>query len=136
MPFSATCMQLEILILSEVRKRKTNTIYHLYVESNMWQNEPIYRTETGSGHEEQTCGCQGEERMRQTGSLGLVDANYYIQNGQAVKKSYRMTQGTESNLWGQNMMEDDMRKRMCIYMCIYIYISRSLCCTTEIGTKL
>ena len=33
-----------------------------------------------------------------------------------------MTQGTESNLWGQNMMEDDMRKRMCIYMCVYIYI--------------
>uniref|UniRef100_A0A8D1IB48 Uncharacterized protein n=1 Tax=Sus scrofa TaxID=9823 RepID=A0A8D1IB48_PIG len=26
MPFAATCMQLEILILSEVRKRKTNTI--------------------------------------------------------------------------------------------------------------
>ena len=26
MPFAATLMQLEILILSEVRKRKTNTI--------------------------------------------------------------------------------------------------------------
>ena len=26
MPFAATCMQLEIIILSEVRKRKTNTI--------------------------------------------------------------------------------------------------------------
>ena len=30
-------IQLEILILSEVRKRKTNTIcFHLYVESKLW----------------------------------------------------------------------------------------------------
>ena len=34
MPFAATRMQLEIIILSEVRKRKRNTMwYHLYVES-------------------------------------------------------------------------------------------------------
>ena len=33
MPFAAKWMQLEIIIPSEVRKRKTNTIrYHLYVE--------------------------------------------------------------------------------------------------------
>ena len=33
----ATWMQLEIIILSEVRKRKTNTIWdHLYVESKIW----------------------------------------------------------------------------------------------------
>ena len=31
MPFAATWMQLEIIILSEVRKRKRNIIYHLYV---------------------------------------------------------------------------------------------------------
>ena len=37
MPFAATWMDLEILILSEVRKRKTNIIwYHLYVESKIW----------------------------------------------------------------------------------------------------
>ena len=36
MPFAATWMQLEILILSEVRKRKTNTTqYHLYVQSKI-----------------------------------------------------------------------------------------------------
>ena len=34
MPFAATWVDLEIVILSEVRQRKTNTIwYHLYVES-------------------------------------------------------------------------------------------------------
>ena len=37
MPFAATWMELETLILSEVRKRKTNTIcFHLYLESNIW----------------------------------------------------------------------------------------------------
>ena len=38
MPFAATWIELETLILYEVRKRKTNTIgYHLYLESNIWQ---------------------------------------------------------------------------------------------------
>ena len=37
MPFAATWMELETLILSEVRKRKTNIIrFHLYLESNIW----------------------------------------------------------------------------------------------------
>ena len=34
MPFAATCLDLEIIIISEVRHRKTNIIcYHLYVKS-------------------------------------------------------------------------------------------------------
>ena len=33
-------------------------------------------------HREQTCGCQGERGgVGWTGSLGLADANYYIENG-------------------------------------------------------
>ena len=37
MPFAATWMQSEIIILSEVSQRKTNTIwYHLYIESKIW----------------------------------------------------------------------------------------------------
>ena len=36
MPFAATWMDLEIITLTKVRKRKTNSIpYHLYVESEM-----------------------------------------------------------------------------------------------------
>ena len=35
MPFVATWMQLEILILSEVKERQTLE-YHLYVESKIW----------------------------------------------------------------------------------------------------
>ena len=34
-------------------------------------------------HREQTCGCQGERGVEEgwIGSLGLADANYYIENG-------------------------------------------------------
>ena len=51
MPFAATWMDLEIIILSEVsQKEKTNTIwYHLYVESKKNDiNELIYKTKTDS----------------------------------------------------------------------------------------
>ena len=35
MPFPATWMDLEVIILSEVSQTKTNIIYHLYVESKI-----------------------------------------------------------------------------------------------------
>ena len=35
MPFAAKWMNLEIIILSELRQRKTNIWYHSYVESNL-----------------------------------------------------------------------------------------------------
>ena len=34
MPFAAKWMDLDIIILSEVRQRKTNIMYHLYGEFN------------------------------------------------------------------------------------------------------
>ena len=50
MPFAATWMDLEIIMLSEVSQRKTSIIcYHLYVESKKKKNdtnELIYKTET------------------------------------------------------------------------------------------
>ena len=47
MPFAATWMDLEIIMLSEVSQRKTKIIYHLYVESKKnGTNELIYKTET------------------------------------------------------------------------------------------
>jgi len=42
-------------------------------------NEPFHRKEN-HGHGEQTCGWEGEE-VGWTGSLGLINANYYIWSG-------------------------------------------------------
>ena len=42
MPFAATWMNLEIIILSEVNQRKTNIIYHLYVESKILIKMNLY----------------------------------------------------------------------------------------------
>ena len=46
MPFAATWMDLEIIILSEVSQTKTNTTWcHLYVESKIWR-KLIYETDS------------------------------------------------------------------------------------------
>ena len=57
-------MDLEIIIVSEVRQRKTSIIwYHLYVESNKnYPDELIYRTETDSEKELMSPG--GRDRLR------------------------------------------------------------------------
>ena len=48
MPLSARWMDLEIIILTEVRQRKRNIIlYYLYVDSKIW-HKLIYERETHS----------------------------------------------------------------------------------------
>ena len=60
MSFAATGMELEILVLSEVRKRQTNTYNITYLWTQKYGTDfPIYKTETDNGHEGQTCVCQG-----------------------------------------------------------------------------
>ena len=58
MPLAATSMDLEIIVLSEVRQRKTNIMwYHLYVQSKKNDtNELIYKTEIEKQTEKQTYG--------------------------------------------------------------------------------
>ena len=48
MSFATTGMQLEILILSEVRERKTNIIWYHMCNSKYDINEFIYKTEIDS----------------------------------------------------------------------------------------
>ena len=48
MPCAETWMDLEFIILSEVRKRKTKTIYYLNVESKYDTKELIYKIESDS----------------------------------------------------------------------------------------
>ena len=47
-PFAATWMDLEVIILSEVRQRKTHIIYHLCGILKNGTNELIYKTEIKS----------------------------------------------------------------------------------------
>ena len=53
MPFTATWMELEILILSEVSRNDITHIWNLVYGTK----ERIYRRET-HGRGEQTCGCR------------------------------------------------------------------------------
>ena len=54
LPFAATCLDLENILLNEVSLTKTNTIwYQLYVESKSNTNESIYKTKTNR-HGKQT----------------------------------------------------------------------------------
>ena len=48
-----------------------------------------------------------------------------------ILKSYCIAQGTLSSLLGKNMMEDNMRKRMCIHTHTHTH-DWVTCCTTEI----
>ena len=95
MPFAATCMQLQIIILSQSER-----------------------------HREQTCGCwRWGEEVRGNAGLGLVDANYHIQKRQTMRSNCT-AQGTISNPLGQTMMGNNIKKRICIYMyvCTHMYV--------------
>ena len=63
MPFAATWMEWEGIMLSEIRQKKTNTVwYHFYVESKK-HNKLVTRTKKKQIHRyrEQTSGCQWEK---------------------------------------------------------------------------
>ena len=82
-PFAATWIQLEIIVLSEV-SRKEKDKYHMIsliceIE-NMTQMNLSMKQKWIHRHREQTCVCQGWGRAGEEwiGSLGLADASYYI----------------------------------------------------------
>ena len=86
MPFAATWMDLEIVILSEVSQTEKDE-YHMIslicgIENMTQMNLSMNQKQTHR-HRKQTCGCQGGGRVGEgwIGSLGLAGANYYIYNG-------------------------------------------------------
>ena len=62
MPFAATWMQLQIIILSKL-ERERQIPYDITYMSNLkyGTNDPIYKQKQTRRHREQTYGCQGEE---------------------------------------------------------------------------
>jgi len=87
-PFAATWMELETLILSEVKSERERQIP--YDITYIWNlihgtNEPFHRKEN-HGLGEKTYGCQGEgEGVGWIRSLGLIDADYCLWNGLAMR---------------------------------------------------
>ena len=62
MPFAATWMDLEIIILSEVSQTKTSIIYHLYVESKkIIQMNLFIKQRQTYRHRKQSYGYQREK---------------------------------------------------------------------------
>ena len=68
---------------------------------NYGTHKPVYTTETDSqtGRIDLWLPRGREEGVAWTGSLGLVDANYYTENGWAMR-SYCTAQGTLSSILG------------------------------------
>ena len=80
MQFVVTWMDLEIIILNNVRNRKTYDINYMW-NLKYDTNGHIYETKPDLQIEE-ICGCQAGKCSRKvrTRSLGLLDANCYIQD--------------------------------------------------------
>ena len=75
MPFVATWMQLEIIILSEIsqkEKDKCHMISLICRISTMTQMNLSMKQKQNQGHREQTCGCQGGGGWGRVG-LGVWD---------------------------------------------------------------
>ena len=90
MPFAATWMDLEIIILSEKEKEKC----HMW-NPKQGTNEFIYKRETDSWTQRTDLwlprkGGLGEGWI---GSLGLADANYYTKNIEWINKSLLQSTG-------------------------------------------
>ena len=65
-------MDLQIIILSDVRQRKTNIIYHLHVESKMWCKQTYLKTETDTDIENKLMATKGKGREERD-KLGVFD---------------------------------------------------------------
>ena len=76
MLFAATWTDLETVILSEVRKRNTNTMNITYLESKIWQTELIYETFTDI--ENKLVAAEVGMAEGWSESLGLANANCCI----------------------------------------------------------
>ena len=128
MPFAATWMDLEIIILSEVSQTKTNIIwYHLYVESKKNDtNELTYKQKQTHRHGKQTYGHQ-RGKVGGRDKLGVWDWHVYT----AIFKIDNQQGPTYStgNYIQYLIITYNGKESKTEYM--HIYKTESLCCTPE-----
>ena len=120
MPFAATWMELETLILSEVRKRKTNTTwYHLYLVSNI-RHKWTFSTEKKIMHlENRLVVAWGErEGVGWIGSLGLTDRCKLLLLEWISNEILPCS--TENYVWSLMMEHDNGEKRIYTCMCNWV----------------
>ena len=77
MPFAATWIDLEVIMLSEVSQKEMQIPYDITDMWNLKHDTNQLKQKQTHRHREQTCVCQGEEGLGEgwTGSLGLAEAN-------------------------------------------------------------
>ena len=75
MPFPATWMDLEIIILSEVSQTETNVLYHLHMEAKkiMMQRNIFTKQKKTHSHGKQPMVTKGEMGGKINQDLGLTD---------------------------------------------------------------
>ena len=113
MPFAATCMELESLILSKSERERQISYHTTYIWNLIYGTNEQNR----NNHGQRTDLCLPMGRGREwdgLGVLGLVDEKYGIW-GRKAMRSCCIAQGIISNhlLW--KMMEDNVKKEY-IYM--------------------
>ena len=135
-PFSATCMQLEIIMLREaVRNRKTNTIWcHLYVKSRIWHKWTYLENRsriTDIGNR-LVGGVWGREMEWEiwVSSYKILPIEW-INNKVLLYSTGNYIQYPVINHDGE-----EYEKEYIIYIYIYICITESLCYTVVINTTL
>ena len=123
MPFTATQMDLEI-VLSEIRQRKINIMsYCLYVESKKWYKRTTYKQKQNYRCRKQTYGYQrvtwrvGGEINWETG----IDKCTLLYIKQVTNKNLPYSTGNSSQYSVMTCMGEES-KRVCIKECVYIYM--------------
>ena len=132
MPFAATRIQLEILILKEVNQKDKCPISLICGIQNVAEINLATKQKQTQRHREKTCGCQGGRGKKQKHGEFAVGRCKLLHLGWISNEV--LLYGTRNRLW-QNTMEDSMRKRMC--MCIQnISMTGSRCRTAEVDATL
>ena len=118
MPFAATWMELQTLVLSEVSQKQKDE-YHMI--SHTWNIihgtiEPFHRKENHVLGK-QTCGCQGRGRGSGMDWESRVNRCKLLPLEWIRNEILLYSTGTISSHMWWSMMEDNVRKRMNICMC-------------------